>query len=115
MVYPENTMGRQALHGERPSDPHFLFVFVRLVKEVLEISARSDRGVDLVLTRDPLLPPLGVCLLGFLRPVVFGLVRDVPLLPIHAEHGVEVLTECLEVVLEVLPDDVDLGVVPRLS
>ena len=56
----EDAVGRAALHRERAGDPDGFPVFVGPVVEVLEVGLRGDRRVDLLLARDPRVPPLGV-------------------------------------------------------
>ena len=111
LVDAEHTMRRQALDRERPGDPHLAVVRVRLVVEVLEVRLRSDGGVDLLLARDTPLPPLLVQGSGLRGPRVFRVAGDLPLLPRLAERRVQLLPQRLQLLLEALPDRVDLGVV----
>jgi hypothetical protein len=67
LVDAEGAVRREALDRERTGDADRGLVFVGLVVEELVVGLRRDRGVDLLLACDPLLPPLGVELLGFGR------------------------------------------------
>ena len=111
LVDAEDAVGREALDRERPGDAHLAVVGVGLVVEVLEVRLRGDRGVDLTLARDALLPPLFVQRPRLGRPPLLGLLRDLPFRPRLAEHRVQLLAQRIEGALELLPDDVDLGVV----
>ena len=46
-----------------------------------------------------------------LRPLVVGLARDLPFLPLLLERGVQLLAQRLQRRLPLVPDDIDLGVV----
>jgi hypothetical protein len=53
-------MRRQALDRERAGDTDARIVGIRLVVEILELGLGVDRGVDLLLARDPRRPPFGM-------------------------------------------------------
>ena len=53
-------MRREAFDGEWSGDADFLVVVVGLVVEVFELGLGGDGSVDLLLSRDALLPPIGV-------------------------------------------------------
>src|SRR6267143_1255425 len=78
---------RQALDRERPSHPDLPVVRVRLVVEVLELRLGRDGGVDLLLSRDARLPPVGVDGARSVRPLRVRLAEDLPLLPLPTSLG----------------------------
>jgi hypothetical protein len=81
LVDAEHAVRREALDGERPGDADLLRVVVRLVVEVLELGLGGDRGVDLLLARDALLPPTACSLPRLRRPLRDRPRGDLPLLP----------------------------------
>ena len=94
-----------------PATRTFLLSVVGLVVEVLELGLGGDGGVDLLLPGDARLPPVGVQLLGRLRPGLVRLARNFPFLPLLLECGVQLLAQRLQLRLPLLPDDIDLGIV----
>src|SRR5437899_12850697 len=78
---------------------------------MLELRLGGDGRVDLLLPPDARLPPVSVHRLRDVRPLGFGLARDLPLLPLLLQRGVELLAQRLQPRLPLLPDDVDLRVV----
>ena len=115
LVDAQYTVRRDALGGERPGDAHLGAVLVGLVVEVLVVGIGGDGGVDLLLAGDASDPPLGVKALRFVRPGLLGVAGNLPLLPRFAKHAVQLLSEGFQVLLRVLPDDVDLRVVGDVS
>ena len=111
LVDGEDAVGGDAFDGEGAGDAHLLPVFVGLVVEVLVVGPGSDRGIDLLLAGDALLPPDFMQHLYVRRPALIGLARDLPLLPVRAEGGVQLLPQRFQYLLVLLPDHVDLGVV----
>jgi hypothetical protein len=75
-------MGRQTLDRERPGDADLFLVVVGLVVEIFKLRLSGDGGVDLLLPRNPRLPPLGMQLLRLGRPLGIRLVRDFPFLKV---------------------------------
>src|SRR3546814_3565876 len=59
-VHAQHPVGREAFHGEWAGDADFLLVLVGLVVEILVVGLGGDGSVDLALTRDALLPPVGM-------------------------------------------------------
>ena len=111
LVQVEGPVGRNALDGEWACHADLSVVDIRLVVQVLELGFRGNRGVDLFLSGDSGLPPP---LVEFLRIVIPGRVsfaRDLPLLPLFVQRGVQLFAQRLQRGLPFLPDDVDLGVV----
>ena len=111
LVDGEGTVGRDALDGEGAGDSHLVLVLVGLVVEVFVVGLGRDGGVNLLLAGDALLPPGFVQVFDGLGPALFGLARDLPLLPAGAQGRVQALLQRLQPQLEIFPDDVDLGVV----
>ena len=92
LVDAQHAMRRQAFYCERSGDAHFGLIFVGLVVEILGIGFGGDGGVDLLLARDALLPPLAVQGFGFGGPAVFGIARDLPLFPLLFQRNL--VSEC---------------------
>ena len=111
LVHAEHAVRREALDRERSRDADLPVVRIRLVVEVLELRLGRDGGVDLVLPRDACLPPITVDRLRDVGPLRFGLARDLPLLPLLLQRGIQLFAQGLQPRLPLLPDDVDLGVV----
>ena len=80
-VTGNDAVRRQALDRERAGDADARIVGVGLVVEIFELGLGRDRGVDLLLPRDPRLPPLGVNFLSLFQPIRPGLARNLPFLP----------------------------------
>ena len=76
-----DAMRRQALDRERPGDANARSVGVGLIVEIFEFGLGRDRGVDLLLPRNPRRPPFAVNFLCLLRPIGAGLPRNLPLFP----------------------------------
>jgi hypothetical protein len=108
-------VGRDAFDGEGSGYAHLFRVFVGLVVEVFGVGFGGYGGVDFFLAGDALDPPLGVGLDGGCGPVGVGFAGDLPFFPVLVRRVVEGLVqrvaEGFEEGLELVPDDVDLGVV----
>jgi hypothetical protein len=102
---------RDALDRKRPCYSNLSVILVGFVVEVFVLRLGGDGGVDLLLAGDALLPPSSMQLSRLGRPLVLGVAWDLPVLPRLAERLVELCAQRLERLLELLPDDVDLGVV----
>src|SRR6185312_9202723 len=89
----------------------FLLVLVGLVIEVFGIGLGCDGGVNLALAGDAFAPPVGVQLAGRVGPLGVGLARDFPFPPMLAKRLVQLFAQWFQLRLELVPDDVDLGVV----
>ena len=108
----EDAVRREALNCERSGDAHLAVVGVGLVVEVLEVRLRGDRGVDLALACDALFPPLLVqpsrASAGHPSSASRGISHSSHDSPSSVFSSVRSgSSRCLEL----LPDDVDLGVV----
>ena len=111
-VDSQHTVGRDALGGERPRDAHLVAVLVGLVVEVLVVGIGGDGGVDRLLPGDAPLPPLGVKALCFVRPGILGVAGNLPLLPRWSPRArFSSSLKGFQLLLSVLPDDIDLRVV----
>ena len=111
LVDAQHAVGRNALHREGACDADLPVVLVGFVVEVFVIRLGCDGGVDLLLPGDALCPPVAVNISGLLGPSLFGVAGDFPLFPGGAERAVQLFTQRLQRLLELLPDHVDLGVV----
>jgi hypothetical protein len=74
-------MGAEALHREWTGYADLGFVFVGLVVEVFGIGLGSNGGINLFLTGDAGIPPVGMNALGFAGPGGLGFAGDFPFLP----------------------------------
>ena len=81
----------QALDRERTRHPHLPFVIVGLVVEVLVVRLGRDGIVDLPLAGDSRIPPQSMCLGRLRGPVLGRRARNLPLIPVAIEPGVQVL------------------------
>ena len=111
LIHAQHAVGAEAFDGERTGHADLLLVVVGLVVEVFELGLGGDGGVDLLLSGDAGLPPVGVQLLRCVRPLGIGLARNLPFLPVLLERGVQLLAQRLQLRLPLVPDDIDLGVV----
>ena len=111
VIDSQNTMRTQAFHGERTGHANLLVIGVGLVVEVFKLGLGGDGLVDLLLPGDAGLPPIGVQLLRRVRPIGIGFARNLPLLPVLLERGVQLLAQRLQLRLPLVPDDIDLRVV----
>ena len=84
LVHAEHAVRAKALDRERAGDADLLLVRVGLVVEVFELGLGGDGGVDLLLPGDARLPPVGVQFLRRVRPLGFGLARNLPFLPLSS-------------------------------
>ena len=107
----QDAVGRQAFDRERPGDADLLLVLVGLVVEGFELGLGGDGSVDFLLAGDAGLPPVGVQFLRGIGPFSIDVSGDFPLLPLLAQRLVDLLTQRFKHLLELVPDDVDLGVV----
>src|SRR5690606_368160 len=103
-------MGREAFDCEWPRDADARLVLKGPVVEKLYIGLLRNRLVDLSLPRDALLPPCGMSLLRLVRPAGRGFTGDFPFLPLLAERGIQVAAQRLQLRLELIPYNVNLGV-----
>ncbi len=78
LVHAEHAVRGKALDGERPGHANYLLVVVGLVVEVFELGLGGDRRIDLTLAGDALFPPLGMELLGCVRPFGIDLAWNLP-------------------------------------
>jgi hypothetical protein len=78
---------------------------------MLELGLGGDGNVDFFLPGDALLPPLRMILLRFRRPFLLFIARDFPFFPFCAQCLIELLAQRFQRLLELFPDDVDLGIV----
>ena len=111
LVDGERAVRRQALHGEGAGDADFLVVFVGLVVEVFVVGFGGDGGIDLLLSDDALFPPIHVNSSDLLGPSLVGGAGDFPFLVRCAERGVQFPAQRLQPFLELLPNDIDFGIV----
>ena len=107
----QEAVRRQALYGEGAGDADLFFVLVGLVVEVFVVGLGGDGGVDFLLPGDALFPPVRVNSSDLLGPGVIGIAGDFPFLVGCAECVVQLPTQRFQRPLELLPDDVNLGVV----
>jgi hypothetical protein len=82
-------MRRQALDRERAGDTDARIVGIRLVVEILELGLGVDRGVDLLLARDPRGPPFGMKPGRLLGPGVPRRIRQSVRRIVPPERGVD--------------------------
>ena len=104
-------MRGEGFDGEGAGDADLFGVVIGLVVEVFGVGFGGDGGIDLALAGDTLLPPFGVEFFGGRGPGGIGFARDLPLFPGLSERGVEPGAQGFQGELELVPDDVDFGVV----
>ena len=89
-------MGAEALHREWTGYADLGFVFVGPVVEVFGISLGSDGGINLFLTGDAGIPPVGMNALGFDGPGGLGFAGDLPFLPGLTKCSVQLFAQGLQ-------------------
>jgi hypothetical protein len=91
LVHAKHAVRAQALDRERTGYADLLLVLVGLVVEVLELGLGGDGLVDLLLAGDAGLPPFRVQLLRGIWPFGIGVARNLPLLSVLPDGGVQPL------------------------
>ena len=105
-------MRAEALDGEGAGDADLLLIGVGLVVEIFKLGLGGDGLVDLLLSGDAGLPPVGVQSLRRVRPVRIGFARNLPFLPgLLQRRRSAISRKRLQLRLPLLPDDIDLRVV----